>query len=289
MRSEKVTISSFLFIGLVTAIPAFASTIAQIEAQPSGTAVSLNSNPVITVIGSAPGTADGYSYTNYAIIAADATGSIDLFGRLPTGDSYIPTVGDAVSAAGTYSPFDAIPEIASLTSLSQVSSGNAVPAPILVTTAALAGITSSSLNYLGHYLELHNVEFSGASGNFPTHANGTYTVTDLSGNNPLTLFQWASSYSTAGALGGTPVPTGPVNIYGIVDIFNGTPEFVPFSITPAAASTPEPGSAGLILVGGIAAQLLLRRRIAATPRRSDILHHHEPRRFSSCAGRTEPR
>jgi hypothetical protein len=121
----------------------------------------------------------------------------------------------------------------------------------------------ATLDCMGHSLELHNVEFSGAGGNFPTHANGTYTVTDLSGNNPLTLFQWASSYSTAGTLGGTPVPTGPVDIYGIVDIFDGTPEFVPFSITPAAASTPEPGSAGLILVGVIAAQLLLRRWIAA--------------------------
>jgi len=258
-----MTILSFLFVGIATGISAFGSTIAQIETEPSGTAVSLNSNPVITVIGSAPGAADGYTYTNYAIIAADVSGSIDLFGHLPAGDSYIPTVGDAISAAGTYSPFDAIPEIASLTSLSQVSSGNAVPAAILVTTVQLEGITSSSFNYLGHYLELHNLEFSGASGNFPVHANGTYTLTDLSGNNPLTLFQWASSYSTAGALGGTPVPTGPVDIYGIVDIFQGTPEFVPFSITPAAVSAPEPGSIRLILGGGIAALLLLGRRIAA--------------------------
>jgi hypothetical protein len=260
MHSEKMTILSFLFVGIVTAIPAFGSTIAQIETEPSGTAVSLNSNPVITVIGSAPGTADGYTYTNYAIIAADATGSIDLFGHLPAGDSYIPTVGDAISVAGTYSAFDAIPEIASLTALSQVSSGNAVPAPILVTTVQLEGITTSSFNYLGHYLELHDVEFSGASGNFPIHANGTYTVTDLSGNNPLTLFQWASSYSTAGALGGTPVPTGPVDIFGIVDIFQGTPEFVPFSITPAAVSTPEPGSIGLILAFSAAASVSRLRR-----------------------------
>jgi hypothetical protein len=259
----KMTISSFLFIGMATAIPTLASTIAQIETEPSGTTVTLNSNPVITVIGSAPGTADGYNYTNYAIIAEDATGSIDLFGPLPTGDTYIPTVGDAVSAAGTYSPFDSIPEIEDLTLLSKVSGGNAVAAPILVTTAELAGITSSSDNYLGHYLELQDVEFSGASGDFPTHANGTYTITDLSGNNPLTLYQWASSYSSAGALGGTPVPTGPVDIYGIVDIFEGTPEFVPFSITAATASTPEPGSFGLVLVGGITLLVLLRRRIAA--------------------------
>jgi hypothetical protein len=247
MRFTKMMISGVLLIGTAAAIPAFASTIAQIETQPIGTLVTLDSNPVITVIGSAPGSADGYTYTNYAIIAADATGAIDLFGHLPAGDTYIPTVGDEITAAGTYSPFDAIPEIATLTSLTRVSSGNTVPAAIRVTTSQLAGITATSYNYLGHYLSLQNVLFPGASGNFPTHANGTYTVTDLSGSNPLTVFQWASSYSTAGALGGTPVPTGPVNINGIVDIFDGAPEFIPFSITPVPVSTPEPSSIGLLL------------------------------------------
>lgn len=261
MRLEKMTISLFLFI-VVTAIPTFASTISQIETESSGATVLLDSNPVITVIGSAPGAVDGYTYTNYAILATDGTGSIDLFGHLPAGDSYTPTVGDAISAAGTYSPFDSIPEIENLTSLSKVSSGNAAPAPILATTGELAAISSSSYNYLGQYLELQNVEFQGASGDFPTHANGTYTVSDLSGNNPLTLYQWASSYSTSGALGGTPVPTGPVDIYGTVDLFDGSPEFVPFSITPAVVSTPEPSSLELILGGGMAALLLLRRRIA---------------------------
>lgn len=117
MYLTKMMISSFLLIGMATVNPAFASTIAQIEAQPSGAAVTLNSNPVITAIGSAPGTGDGYTYSNYVILAEDATGSIDLFGHLPTGDTYIPSVGDEVGAAGTYSPFDAIPEIDPLTSL----------------------------------------------------------------------------------------------------------------------------------------------------------------------------
>ena len=260
--TKKVMISSFLLVGMATNIPTFAATIAQIEAQPGGTLVTLDSSPVITVIGSAPGTADGYSYTNYAIIAADATGSIDLFGHLPVGDTYKPSVGDAIGAAGTYSPFDAIPEIATLTSLTMISSGDAVPAAIPVTTTALAGISSSSDNYLGHYLSLQNVEFSGASGNFPIHANGTYTLTDLSGNNPLTLYQWASSYSAAGALGGTPVPTGAVDINGVVDLFDGAPEFVPFSITPASASAPEPSSMWLLLSGIAVFVLLLRQREA---------------------------
>jgi hypothetical protein len=123
LTKKKMMISAFWLIGMATAIPTFASTIAQIETQPSGTPVTLDSHPVITVIGSAPGAADGYTYNNYAIIAQDATGSIDLFGHLPTGDPYIPSVGDEVEAAGTYSPFDSIPEIATLTSLTKVSGG----------------------------------------------------------------------------------------------------------------------------------------------------------------------
>lgn len=260
---NNLMLSSALLLGTVNATQAFAATISQIEAQPTGTSVILDSNPVITAIGSAPGTIDGYTYTNYAILAADTTGSVDLFGHLPAGTTYVPAMGDAISAAGTYSPFDAIPEIATLTSITKVSSGNATPAAISVTTAQLAAITPTSYNLLGHYLMLQNVEFSGASGNFPTHANGTYTVTDLSGHNPLTLYQWASSYSTAGALGGTPVPTGVVDIYGMVDLFDGAPEFIPFSITPVAASAPEPASIGLLLAGIAVLLHLGWRRIAA--------------------------
>ena len=246
--TKKLLLSPVLLVCMASAPTAFAATVAQIEAQPSGTLVTLDSNPVITAIGSMPGSADGYTYTNYAILAADSTGSVDLFGHLPTGSTYAPSVGDAIGAAGTYGPFDAIPELSSLTSITKVSGGNPVPVAISVTAAQLAAITPASYNYLGHYLLLENVEFSGASGDFPVHNNGTYTVTDLSGLNPLTLYQWASSYSTAGALGGALVPTGPVNIYGIVDLFDGAPEYVPFSITPAAA-TPEPASAGLLVAG----------------------------------------
>lgn len=186
-----------LLVGLGSVTSTFASTVAQIEAQASGTLVTLDSNPVITAIGSAPGSLDGYTYTNYAILAADLTGSVDLFGHLPAGTTYVPSIGDALGAAGTYGPFDAIPEISSLTSLTKISSGNAVAAAIPVAIAQMTSITSTSYNYLGYYLELQNVEFSNASGDFPVHANGTYTVTSLSGQNPLILYQWASSYSVA--------------------------------------------------------------------------------------------
>ena len=87
---KKLMLPPALLLGMVSATPTFASTIAQIEAQASGTSVVLDSNPVITAIGSAPGTGDGYTYTNYAILAGDATGSLDLFGHLPAGTTYAP-------------------------------------------------------------------------------------------------------------------------------------------------------------------------------------------------------
>lgn len=259
---KKMMIFWFVLANMATAIPTFAATITSIEAQPSGTSVTLTSNPVVYVIGSAPGTVDGYTYTSYSIFVEDGTGSIILFGTLPAGDLYVPAVGDKIDAAGTYSPYDFSPEIGTLTSLTQVSSGNSVPGPVPVTITQFASITTSSYNYLGYYLQLQNVEFSGATGNFPTHANATYTLTDPSGNNPLKLFLWANSYSSAGALGGTPIPTGAVDIDGFVDFFNGTSEFVPFSISAATAATPEPTSLGLLLSGIAALGLLRRRRIA---------------------------
>jgi hypothetical protein len=240
-----------------------ASSIASIEAAASGALVSLGTqtdNPaVITYIPSVAGsTVDGYSYTNWSILTNDGTGSLDLFGHFPSGDTYVPTVGDAVTASGTNSPFDGIPEVGSLTAISKVSGGNAVPAPTPVTVAQLNALAGTANYNISEYLlALNNVTLSGLTA-FPTHANGTLTATD-SLFNSITVFQWASSYSAAGALGGLPVPTGPVNLVGICDVFTPTggqpsTEFIPFSIT----AVPEPTSLSLIGIGAFG--LLARRR-----------------------------
>jgi hypothetical protein len=238
-----------------------AQDIATIEAGPTGTGVTISSAPIITAIMSAPGTGDGYTYGNYAILASDGTGSVELFGHLPSGSTYVPTVGDALSVSGTYSPFSQIPEVGSLTAISAVSSGNTVPPPTAYTIPEL-NQTTLPLTIAGFLVELDNVTIETSSGgaisgNFPTHANGTYDVTD--GVNTMTMYQWASSYASAGALGGTPIPTGPVDILGLMDVFGGTsPELIPYQISPAAA--PEPSSIALAAIGGVAVLLGLRRR-----------------------------
>ncbi len=232
-----------------------ASTIAQVETQASGSPATLDNNPVITYIASMPGSGDGYTYTNYAILANDGTGSLDLFGHLPVGSTYVPTVGDAISVSGTYSPFDNIPEIATMTSISLVESGDPVPAPTPVTIPQMTALGATQNYAIQEYLlALNNVTFVAPPASYPVHANLSLTATD--GTNSMTVFFNPSSYSVSDPLGGTAIPTGPVNITGIASVFNGVAELLPFTVTPV--NVPEPASLGLLAVGGIA--ILTRRR-----------------------------
>jgi len=217
-----------------------ASSIYDIEQQSSGSAATLDSAPVITFIGSQPGTFGGHTYTSWSIFAQDSTGAIDLFGSLPGGTTEpTPTVGDAVNAAGTFSPFHQIPEIASMTSLTHVSTGNSVPTPM--------GYTVSQ-SIAGYVLRLQNVTLytdSAAtipvSGNFAA-ANTALYAKDSNGDIMETYF-WYTSYSADGAMVGNPIPTGPVDIIGFV---SQSGSFAP-EITPLAFVTvPEPSTMVLI-------------------------------------------
>jgi hypothetical protein len=242
-------------------------TIASIEGNVTSgtTGVTISPSPIITAIGSSPQTLDGYTYGNYAIVAQDATGSLVVFGKATTYfGSYTPAVGDALNVTGTYSPFDGIPELASPSAVGAASHGNTLPT---VPTYTIAQVSTSTTtlpqNVEGYLVNIDNVTIltNGVAPiglNFPTHANGTYTITD--GVNSLTLYQWASSYSLAGALGGAAIPTGPVDIEGLVDVFTSgttsTSEFIPFGIT----SVPEPSPMALATLGGGALLAVLRRR-----------------------------
>jgi hypothetical protein len=224
--------------------------------------------PVISAILSAPvGSLDGYNYTWWSLLGADSTGSLDLYGALPGGTSFTPAVGDAISAAGTYSPYHQIPEIETLTSLNLFSTGNAVSSPGVYTIPALtaSGTGPIPLSIAGYLVILDNVSLytdSAAtipvSGNFATHANVTLYAKDGSGN-IMEIYDWASSYSTCGALGGTPEPTGLVDITGFVTQSGSFgPEMTPFSIT----QVPEPTALSLCGAGGLLALIFRLRRKA---------------------------
>jgi hypothetical protein len=250
-------------------VNALASDAAAIFSDASGTAVTYDNAsgafPVITFIGSQPNATavDGYTYTSYAFLAADSTGSLDIFGKLPTGSTYVPTVGDGISLSGTYSPFDGIAEIETLTAITQQSTGNTVPGPLLVTIPQLA-VSTLPQNITGTFLELANVTLfansagtTPVSGPFPTHADASYFAKDGSGNIQTVFFD-PSSYSVSAPLGGTAIPTGTVDIFGIADIFDGASEFVPFEFVPV----PEPTTLTLCGAGALLAFAFRSRRKA---------------------------
>jgi hypothetical protein len=269
---------SIFATALAAAAPVFGSSIATVEGQASGSAATIG-NPagdptaVVQAILSAPGSVNGRTYSSYAILTNDGTGSLDLFGTLPAG--YVPAVGDAVSAAGTYSPFHQIPENGTITSLTQVSTGNAL-API--TTATIPQMNQATMplggppvpggSAVGEYLfNVNNVTLStnpGSGGSVLTpgmtfpNTNLDFLMTDSSSNS-MVFFYWPTSYSMVNAnLFGQTVPTGPVDMTGFVSVFgtgaSATPEFTPISIT----AVPEPASLGLLGIGG--AMLLVRKR-----------------------------
>ncbi len=229
---------------------AMAASVAQVEALPTGTAgATLDQNPIITAILSQPGTVNGRTYTNYAVLANDGTGSLDVFGHLPAGNTYVPTVGDAITATGTYSPFDGIPELASLTAISQVSSGNAVPA-IGTSTIPTLNNGTPPLSVVEYLWNLNNVTISSGvntltPGETFGATNVSLTVTDSSSNS-MVMYYWPTSYSTVNAnLNGSVIPTGPVDATGFVSTFDGVAEFNVVSITPV----PEPASIVLFAMG----------------------------------------
>jgi len=236
--------------------------------------------PVITSIASAPGVTGGHTYTGWSILAQDSTGSLDLFASAFTltnlnsgagaGTGYTatssPAVGDAVNVGGQWGPFDQIPELSFSTVASsnnfvnKISSGNTVPtAPAFTVSQVNVGNISNHIEFAGTLIEIKNATISNTNGitAFPGYTNNitaeTMQLTDGSGS--MILFDWTTSYSGAAALQGTPINGSPVNVYGFVDDFGSTAEFVPLKIQ----AVPEPST--VLLVGtGLLGLLAVRRR-----------------------------
>jgi hypothetical protein len=298
MKTRYLLATSVTIAVISIGINAMADNAATIETYPINTAVTYDGNgsyPIVTAILSAPhgtvynpgATLDGYTYGNWSYLAADPSGSIDIFYSSSLSEPYsLPTVGDTIAvqalaggAGGNYSPFAGIPEIANssanpLTIQGPGSSGNSPynPTPYLTTIPTInvgttlpngGGINSSGL--AGTLLTLDNVTISGAGANWTQHANVTGAITDGS-NNSMVMFLWASSYSSCGAIAaaGGPVPTGPVDMTGFVEDFYSTStltttaEFVPTSIT----SVPEPTILGFCGAGALLALGLRSRKTA---------------------------
>jgi PEP-CTERM motif len=266
-----------------------ADTAADIYGYASGTAATYDGGdpvnfgqaayPVVSAILNTPvavGIDGGYTYSSYAFLANDTSqaNGIDIF-YSSTVSSYTPTVGDAISVTGTWSPFDGIPEIENSAtvqplSVSLQSQGNAqnFSGGTFVTLAGGYGsgyaltttiptinvLANGSLNAAGEgeLLTLDNVLLNVSGGAFKTHANTTGTITDQGGNS-IVMFQWASSYASAASYGGSAVYGGLVDVTGFVDYFaaSSEDEFVPLLITVV----PEPATMSLCGLGAVLAGL----------------------------------
>jgi autotransporter-associated beta strand protein len=226
---------------------------------------------VITQILSKPGAVNGIGGTGSSVVYTnayyiqDATGGVDMYGALPSGGTYVPTVGDVVSATGQWSPYHQIPEMGSFTALSKIGT-TAVPAP-WVPQGIIGGQPLSGINYMlqdinlnsipgtaaagagavlpndlgGKMLELDNVKISGAGtpgtpfGTANSPSPGAWVYDSTGGS--MTFYYWPTSYSISNQnLAGVKIPSGYVNMTGFLSVYGNSnnPEFTPITITPSA-------------------------------------------------------
>lgn len=235
----------------VSGSSALAQSIYTIETTVPGktTGVTLGSDPVVTSILSAPGTVNGLTYTTWAFLVNDGTGSMDIYGAMP-GSTYTPTVGDSITATGEYYPYQQLPELENLTSISLVSSGNLVPS-VGVSTIPTLDQSTLPYNVTGYLWTLDDVVISGISSFGTTDVTGE--ITDGDGNT-MEIYYDPTAYSVANAnLDGTTVSTGPVNITGFVTVYDGTAQFIPIAV-------PEPTTLALAGLGGLSLLFIRRRR-----------------------------
>ncbi len=216
-----------------------ASTIAQIEAMPNGTTVTVDDNPVITAIINVYGTTIG-SWTDSSgnfFLMQDGTGSIEVNGGYPSmWGGYAPALGDTVSVTAKFSNAGGRVVLSSETALAKTGTA-AVPDPEIVTIPQLLQ-SPLPFTIATYAVELTNVRFQ-QTGYFPAvGVSGTYNITDGTNSMQLAL---SGSYTSSVVLDGTPIPTGPVNIEGWM--IGG--DLAPLSITPV----PEPGSTVLLATG----------------------------------------
>ena len=230
-----------------------------------------------TVTGIVGGTA---SVSDFVLM--DNTGSVFAY-SIPTSlYGATPAVGDNITLTATDSPYGNAPELKTATAVTVNSTGNAVSIPVVsIPTLNSAGNTST-MQAIAPYAEsivtVDNVYLSASSAppgtpvtSLATTATTTYYLSDLpaEAGNIATLYDYKSySAVVAAATAANAMEasnpsfySGPLDITGFVNVYNGQAELEPLSITAGTvAAAPEPTS--LALLGLAALPILAKRRRA---------------------------
>ena len=114
VRARKLAAALVVFSVCAIAGTAMASTVADTQWGES-LIMRAASTPLSPASCASRGTYNGRSYSYSSYLVSDGTGSAVVYGS-PTGSEPVPSatnniVGDAVSITGTYSPYNAIPEL----------------------------------------------------------------------------------------------------------------------------------------------------------------------------------
>jgi hypothetical protein len=262
MVNVRLFVVSLFAVAVIATLSkvASASSIAQAELSASGTALTLDQNPVVSAVLTVPGPTNGFTQSTqrYIFLVDDGTASMDVFAPSPLVGGYVPAIGDQLTISGPFSPFNGIPEMGAPTAITVNSSGKPTPAPLLETIPAMASYTTQPPtgtaypSFAGHLVTLDNVSVSSATtGNYGT-SNVSLTITDSS-SNTMTAFYNPTTYSLPNQnLFGSPIARSGVNVTGLVQLFNSAPELLVMSIAPV----PEPSTlvlGSISLIGVLAA------------------------------------
>jgi phosphatidylserine/phosphatidylglycerophosphate/cardiolipin synthase-like enzyme len=186
----------FVFV-ICTFSIAKAQTIAQARAQGAGATVTLTG---VAINGSTLGT---IRYLQ------DATAGIAVYGAALNSTQ----IGDEISVTGTLVDYNGLLEMNPITNFSINSSANLIPAPVVLTPNILSD------TYEGELIEIDNATFANGGSVFAVNTNYTYTSNGLTGQVRIT--------GSLNPLVGTTIPTGAVNIVGILSQYTTTYQLLP--------------------------------------------------------------
>ena len=216
---ERNFIGSLLAWAMLCISPVAAQTVA--DARNAAVGSSVTGSGIVT---------SGPSLGNVRYLQ-DGTGGIAVFPGSGSAPGFTVQPGDDLTLTGTLTNYNGLLEITPITAFTVNSSGNALPAPVLITPNGLGEPVEARI------VKVENVYFNG-TGNFSA---GTISI--QAGTETANVY-----LRTGHPLVGTPIPTGPVDLTGIASQFDpSVPYTSGYQLLPREAADITPhGSISII-------------------------------------------